>query len=78
MSDKVKVQFTVRARWGSGGEIEMTRGEYDDLRKRVREARGFRLEYVAQDMMDMAGIRLTDGDLFDFEIDDFEIEESQP
>lgn len=77
VNDKVQVQVTIRARWEAGAIVEMTREQFDALDARLNaRPRGFAMEQLAEDIMDTAQIQFRDGDIDDFEVEDFYIDES--
>lgn len=75
MNDTVKVQVTIRARWEAGAIVEMTREQFDALSARLdARPRGFAMEALAEEIMDTAQIRFSDGDMDHIEVEDFYID----
>lgn len=69
----MKVKIEIRARVRYSGEIELSQADYDAWCEKIDNARGFRRDDVAQELMDEAGIRIGEPeDEDDFEIDTFE------
>jgi hypothetical protein len=78
MSDKIRVQVEIKETVRYGAYIEITREEYDEWCERIDNARGFKREDLASEMMDFANIDHRHGDYSDSEIEEFcEIEAEQ-
>ena len=72
MSDKIKVNVSIEGRWRAGGTVELTREQYEALGARLdARPRGYERERLAEEIMDACQIELRDGDVEDFEIEDF-------
>jgi hypothetical protein len=76
MTDKVKVQVTIRARWQGSALVEMDRAQHAEFQAQLdARPRGFKAEQLAQEIMDAAEIDLRHGDIDDFEVEDFYIDD---
>lgn len=72
MNEKLKVTFEVCARLPVAGECEMTREEYDQWCERLNNARGgWENENAADELMMLAEVDISDGDIDDLEVEDF-------
>lgn len=71
MADKIKVNVSFRFTATVGGEVEMTRAEYDAHCKQIDTLRGFEAESYAEELMDDLGFRLDDASFDSAEVDDF-------
>lgn len=71
MSEKIKVDVSIRYVATLRGQVEMTRAAYDAYCEEIDAARGWEAERVAEDIMDVAGLTFNDADYSDAEVDEF-------
>jgi hypothetical protein len=76
--DTVAVDFLIVGRWTVRGEARMSREKYEALGQRIDDRpRGFDRTKLADDVMEALGVDVRDGEIDDFEVDEF-YAETQP
>ena len=74
MSDTVKVTISFEAKIRIGCIKEMSKLEFEAWNKKLSDAKGFAQESVAEELLEMTKLRLTNSIVEDLEIDEFSIE----
>lgn len=72
-NDEVEVSYQFSARFEIGGAQTMSREKYHEWCKRLDSAKGFETTDLVEELISELGLRIANGDLSDFEVDDFEV-----
>lgn len=73
MADKTfKVSYSIEGRWTASGSAQLIEAKYRQLCSDLDSgARGYERQRVAEVVMETLGVNFSDGEIDDFEIEDF-------